>query len=85
MLLFLLTQPSGQVSLVVAMSMSMSTCGPSPCNLFQGLSLALTSRGQFKASHWSNPPHTPELVWMGLMDCLSVGGVQLVDCPRMEP
>ena len=40
---------------------------PSPCNLFQGLSLAVRLHDQFKASHRSTP--TPQ--------------IRLVDCPRV--
>jgi hypothetical protein len=33
---------------------------PFPCNFFRGLSLALWSHDQFKASHWSNLPPPPK-------------------------
>ena len=59
-------RPLGGFFLLVAMSVCLSVClsVPFPCNIFKGLSLALRSHDQFKASHWSTllpslPPPTP--------------------------
>ena len=45
--------PLGLVGLVVAESVSVFVCCPLPMRLFLGLSLALRSHDQFKASDWS--------------------------------
>ena len=54
---FSLTRPSGPGQ---SRSRDVHVCiyiyVPSPCNLFQGLSLALRSHDHFKAFNWSTPP-----------------------------
>ena len=55
-------------------------CGLSPYG-------ALKERSLSGLASWTDlwSLKNKELFWIGLVDHLRVGGVQLVDCPRVEP
>ena len=61
---------SHNVSLYIHLSACLSV--PFSCHLFQGLSFALRSHDQIKASHWLPPPHSEGAGYHKFLHFLSI-------------